>query len=289
MPSQLRQAPAFDCETTRVACRLCGGELGAPLLVHTERDRFEIAAGIASENYRRCWRRCVACDAVQDVYEAGNEQKLEALSSSYYEVDLGDNICQKFDRVMAMPALASDNAGRVTRILNFVGRRQAASASRHAIDIGAGLGVFLARFLAEGGPGWRVTAIEPDPNAARHLRSLDAFGVVEAIFTGDEKEIADADLITLNKVAEHIPYPLPLLEACRRKLTREGILYVEVPDEWTIGRRPPNDNILGALHKHLYAPRSLTGLIERAGLTVLRVGRVFEPSGKISVFAFACP
>jgi SAM-dependent methyltransferase len=288
MTELLQDLAGFDCERAPVACRLCGGSLGAPLLVHTERDRFEIAVGIAPENYRRCWRRCRGCDVVQGVQAAGNEQKLDGLSASYYEVDLGNNIRQRFDFVMAMPVAASDNAGRVTRVLEFVRRRQAASTSHHAIDIGAGLGVYLARFLREAGPGWRGTAIEPDPNAAAHLRSLQAFGVVEAIFTGGENEIMEADLITLNKVVEHIPHPQRLLEACRRKLTREGILYVEVPDEWTIGRRPGNDNILGALHKHLYGPRSLIALIERAGLKVLRVGRVFEPSGKITVFAFAC-
>lgn len=277
----------FDCNRALVACRLCGGSLGAPLLVHTERDRFEIAVGVPADNYQRCWRRCMACSVVQNVQEEGNERKLDALSTSYYEVDLGNNIREKFDRVMAMPASASDNAGRVVRILDFVGRWRPAGSSCHAIDIGAGLGVFLARFLPAAGVGWRGTAIEPDPNAAAHLRSLEAFDVVEAIFTGEERDLAEADLITLNKVIEHIPHPQPLLEACGRKLAREGILYVEVPDEWTIDRRPATDNILGALHKHLYAPRSLTTLLERAGLTLLRVGREFEPSGKITVFAFA--
>jgi hypothetical protein len=111
--------------------------------------------------------------------------------------------------------------------------------------------------------------------------------VIEASFTGNEAHIGAVDLITLNKVIEHLAQPQSLLEACGRKLAANGVIYVEVPDEWTIGRRPANDNILGALHKHLYGPRSLTALIERAGLTVLRVGRVFEPSGKITVYAFA--
>jgi SAM-dependent methyltransferase len=281
------QKRVFDCEHADVSCRLCGGVLGEPLLVHTEPDRFEVTVGIAAQNYQRCWRRCVACDVVQDVQDAENEHRLDSLSASYYEVDLGKNLRSRFDHVMSMPAVSSDNAGRVARVCEVVERLQKERCRRHVIDIGAGLGVFLTRFLPQAGSDWHGTAIEPDPNAAAHLRSLALFGVIEAIFTGDESNIAAADLITLNKVVEHIPHPQPLLEACNRKLTEDGILYVEVPDEWTIGRRPANDNILGALHKHLYSPLSLTRLIERAGLTVLRVGRVFEPSGKITVFAFS--
>jgi SAM-dependent methyltransferase len=283
----LERQPVFDCEHAAVFCRLCGGALGEPLLVHTERDRFEVAVGIAAENYRRCWRRCVACDVVQDVQSAENEQRLDALSASYYEVDLGNNLQLKFDRVMSMPVGSSDNIGRVARVSALVERRQRGGHLRHAIDIGAGLGVFLTLFLQQAGSDWRAIAVEPDPNAAAHLRSLALFEVVEGLFTGDESNITEADLITLNKVVEHIPNPQPLLQGCGRKLAEGGILYVEVPDEWTIGRRPANDNILGALHKHLYGPLSLTRLIERAGLTVLRVGRVFEPSGKITVFAFS--
>lgn len=281
------QQRAFDCETGAVACRLCGGALGAPLLVHTERDRFEIAVGIAAENYRRSWRRCMACEVVQDVQDPANETKLDALSASYYEVDLGNNLRPKYERVMAMPASESDNAGRVTRVLDYIGRRLPAGGPRHAIDIGAGLGVFLARFLPQAGALWTGTAIEPDPNAAAHLRSLGLFDVIEAKFDGHETNIRPGDLITLNKVIEHLPQPQGLLEACGRKLADGGVLYVEVPDEWTIGRRPATDNILGALHKHLYGPRALTMLLERAGLAVLRLERVFEPSGKISLAAFA--
>jgi 2-polyprenyl-3-methyl-5-hydroxy-6-metoxy-1,4-benzoquinol methylase len=272
-----------------VACRVCGGSLGVPLLVHDLRDRFEIAVGVTQDGYRRAWRRCGSCGVVQNVQRAEDEQKLDALSAAYYEVDLGNNIRDKFDRVMSMPPASSDNAGRVERIKEFIQRGSVPfSGRRHVMDIGAGLGVFLARFLNEIGEGWVGTAVEPDPNAAVHLRSIGGFNVVEAIFTGQEPDLPEADLVTLNKVVEHLPNPQQLILAAKSKLhPKHGILYVEVPDALTISRRPPTDNILGALHKHLYSPASLALLIKRAGLEVMRIGRVFEPSGKITVFGFA--
>jgi hypothetical protein len=65
------------------------------------------------------------------------------------------------------------------------------------------------------------------------------------------------------------------------------VIYVEVPDRRSIQFRPPNDNALGALHCHLYDPRSLSAVLEMAGLVPLSLERVFEPSGKLSVYAFA--
>jgi len=74
-----------------------------------------------------------------------------------------------------------------------------------------------------------MTAIEPDPVAAEHLRGIDRFRVVEGVFDRDFPD-AEIDLITLNKVVEHIEHPLPLLSACREKLSANGLLYVELPD-----------------------------------------------------------
>lgn len=278
----------FDCRSAAVACRLCGSQLGDPMLLHNVRDRFEIAVGIDPVGYQRAWRRCIGCGVVQNVQAPSSEAKLNTLAASYYEVDLGNNIREKFERVMALPRHSSDNAGRVERIREFIQRRPEDHGRRHVLDIGAGLGVFLARFLQLSEGSWHGTAIEPDPNAAEHLRSIGTFRVVEATFTGNEADIGSADLITLNKVVEHIATPVELVARAGSKLKLgKGVLYVEVPDELTIERRPATDNILGALHKHLYSPRSLSLLIERASLEVVRIGRVFEPSGKITVFAFA--
>jgi hypothetical protein len=100
--------------------------------------------------------------------------------------------------------------------------------------------------------------------------------------------LRDYDLCTLNKIVEHVTAPASLLrDVCAALRDPGGVLYVEVPDKLTIGHRPPEDNILGALHCHLYDFRSLTALLERVGLVPLQVARLFEPSGKISVAAFA--
>jgi len=93
----------------------------------------------------------------------------------------------------------------------------------------------------------------------------------------------------MNKVLEHLPRPGELLSRVAQALNPSGgIVYVEVPDVQTIGRRPPSDNILGSLHHHLYSARGLATLIEDAGLHLLDFGRTVEPSGKITIFGFAC-
>jgi SAM-dependent methyltransferase len=154
-------------------------------------------------------------------------------------------------------------------------------------DIGAGTGVFLSRLMDETAGAWQYLGVEPDPRAAAHLRQLKKFAVVESMYL-DLPELRGFNLVTLNKVLEHIEQPLPfLMQVVQSLVPEDGLLYVEVPDKLTIRLRSSDDNILGALHCHLYDPTSLAHLLRLAGLELLCVNRIAELSGKLSVYAFA--
>jgi SAM-dependent methyltransferase len=228
--------------------------------------------------------------------DPANAARLAQLADGYYEVDFAkSSVGEKFAKVMALPEDKSDNAGRVKRVIAQLDTwRQALGQTRRAanvLDIGAGTGVFLAKLLqskAQTVSDWRATAIEPDPVAAKHLRGLNKFEVIQGVFDASPA-MQGYDLVTLNKVVEHLPKPQALMSGVVQALDPAGgIVYVEVPDVLTIGRRLPTDNILGSLHHHLYSPRGLTALFESVGLHLLDLGRTVEPSGKITLFGFAC-
>ena len=271
-------------------CDVCGGQDFDEILRIHEPDRFEKSIGIAAETYVRRWLQCRSCGAAVNKLPADAEEKMEALRSSYYEVDFaGSDIGAKYDLVMNLPSHKSDNAGRVSRILDFVDDWFTGHSTpvRRLLDIGAGTGVFLSRFKQQSPDSWSLTALEPDPDAARHLRKLDLFPVIEAMFQGQE-ELTGFDLITLNKVLEHIQDPAAFLSQVVAGLQpADGLIYVEVPDRITAWLRPPSDNILGSLHCHLYDPTSLATVLHKTGLEVLKVDRIKEPSGKLTVYAFA--
>jgi len=280
----------------RATCAICGGALGGDVLAIRRPDRFERHVGVGEEGYLRRWVECSGCGSATNVHPPGVRERLESITAGYYEVDFKDSsIGEKFAWVMGLPPERSDNAQRVERVVAFLAQWRTAarlegSAPLRALDIGAGTGVFLARFTERAAVlGWRcdALAVEPDPHAAAHLRALGRFGVRERLFARGAVEGA-FDLCTLNKVVEHVADPLPLLRDAGSILrTDGGLLYVEVPDKETAYRRAPGDNILGALHRHLYTPAGLAVALERAALHTLRIDRLYEPSGKISLAAFA--
>lgn len=274
------------------ACAICGGGLARVLLSIERPDRFERHAGTPSEQYRRQWVECARCGAASNVMRPADAARLARIASAYYAIDFPDTpMRQRFDQIMALPADRSDNAQRVVRVRDYARRHLAGRpAPYRLLDIGAGLGLFPARFLADTAPGeWQVVGIEPDPLASAHLRALGRFPVVAAPFPCPLPH-PSYSLCTLNKVLEHFHDPVALLRDLAALLTAErGLIYVEVPDKLTIDFRPPEDNILGALHCHLYSPGSLATLFERAGFAALSIERCFEPSGKITVYGFAVP
>ena len=282
--------PDARVPTSEAVCAICEGALDRELLHIAQPDRFERHLGIAPVGYARTWVECSSCGAVTNVHGAGNRERLDSLAAGYYEVDFATaTIGDKFAKVMALPPERSDNAQRVTRIHAFLDAwRPAPPTGRRVLDIGAGTGVFLWRFLEQGeSRGWSGTAVEPDAIAAAHLRSLDRFPVIEGLYSSD-LGLAGFDLVTLNKVVEHLPNPIDLVKQAASALRAPaGVLYVEVPDKLTVSHRAPEDNILGALHCHLYDPVSLAVLLSRAGLATLRIDRVFDPSGKLTMTAFA--
>jgi len=271
-------------------CAICSGCKAQEILRIEHPDRFERSIDVTDAGYVRCWIECADCGAATNVLPLASAEKLSALRIAYYEVDfVGSSISEKYRRVMHMPAGDSDNAGRVVRVTDFMRRWSTASASPRVMDIGAGTGVFLSRLVDQTAGAWEYLGVEPDPQAAAHLRQLKKFSVVEAMYLG-QPELRGFNLVTLNKVLEHIEKPLPfVLQVVQSLVPEDGLLYVEVPDKLTAKLRSPDDNILGALHCHLYDPMSLGSLLRKAGLELLSIDRIAEPSGKLSVYAFAAP
>ena len=272
------------------SCAICTGQDVRDLMLIEEPDRFEQSIGVVSDEYIRRWVECNQCGAATNVLPEDSAFRLASLRAAYYEVDfMGSDIGEKYRHVMSLPDDQSDNAGRVYRVIDFLRRWSGMNGCRRVMDIGAGTGVFLSRLVDETADAWDYCGVEPDPRAAAHLRKLEKFTIIEAMYLG-QPELCGFNLVTLNKVLEHIAEPLPFLVNVAKSLVPDdGLLYVEVPDKMTTWLRPPRDNILGSLHCHLYDPNSLSFLLRQSGLELLCVNRIAEPSGKLTVYAFAAP
>ena len=141
------------------------------------------------------------------------------------------------------------------------------------LDVGCGKGRFLA---AARDAGWDVVGVEfaPDLAASARLQGVE-------VHAGDFLEVpldGDFDVITMWHVLEHLPDPAKAIARAVELLRPGGRLVVSVPNIDSLQARVGGEDWLHVdLPRHLFHfnPRSLSTLVRRAGLHVLRIGHFY--------------
>ncbi len=266
-------------------CCLCGGRVFERAFEYTAppagENRFP---GAPAERYHRTIERCPACGHYLSVHDMDLS---ELYSGTYVDsVYAGDKLRATFERIVSLPSEKSDNTGRVARIEGFAARHwRGGREGRTVLDIGSGLCVFAHAMKLQG---WLATALDPDPRAASHARETVGVDAICASFPG--AAIArQFDLVTFNKVLEHVEDPVAMLAASRPLVSAQGFVYIELPDGERAAQEGPGREEFFIEHHHVFSAASVALLAMHAGFDVLEMERLREPSTKFTLRAFLAP
>ena len=135
------------------------------------------------------------------------------------------------------------------------------------VDVGGGTGV-LSRTMARRAR--EVHLVEP----SRALRQEDFAGTGVTLhqcnFPAPALGDCRFDVIVSRQVVEHIPEPLPFLEALRARLEAHGVAYIEIPSAEYIDRTRSIVDFHYP-HVHYYRREEFEMLLVRAGFEVMEV------------------
>jgi SAM-dependent methyltransferase len=266
---------------------ICGGRDFT--LVHTfhapspAEVRFSFAQG---GKYERHLFQCTTCRHFISVHGLDDSGLYHG---EYVASNYGEELKKNFDRINSLPPGKSDNVTRVEAVARYAKSwfsSHAGSTAPHILDVGSGLCVFLNRVKQE--LGWACTALDPDPRASEHAKSVVGIDVIQGDFA--QTDVRNRfDIVSLNKVIEHVRDPVEMLRLARLAIKPSGFIYVEVPD----GEKAILDPD-GALreeftidHPHVFSAASLNIALARAGLSSYSMERLREPSGKYTIRTFA--
>ncbi|ULA68720.1 MAG: SAM-dependent methyltransferase [Nitrospira sp.] len=244
----------------------------------------EMSLDRGTQAYQRAFLRCALCRH----WYSQNPLNLSRLyDSAYVSATYGARFQETFQRILALPPEGSDNAARVARVLRFARSHVASGRTSTLLDIGSGLGVFPYRMKEAG---WDCTVIDPDARAVEHAETV----VGVKAFRGDFLTISPAqvgtfDLVTFNKVLEHVVDPVRMLERATGFLKKDGWVYIELPDGEVASHHGSYREEFFIEHHHAFSVGSLDMLADRAGFLTLTVERLHEPSGKFTLCAFLTP
>lgn len=265
-------APTLHCP--------CDRQHDVPAFVYDSPPAGETHFDLRGQSYRRRYLRCTECGH----WYSDTKMDLRGLyGGAYVDSTYAAGMRKTFDRIRALPPEKSDNAGRVRRIVEFAARHFPPMMQPSLLDVGSGLAVFPAAIREAG---WRCTALDPDPRAAAHAREAAGVDAIAADFmTVADDKLGRYDLITFNKVLEHLEDPVAMLQKAARHLRPGGVIYVEVPDEAASAEGPGREEFF-IEHFHVFSPASVGILARQSGLRVLESERVREPSTKFTLRAF---
>jgi SAM-dependent methyltransferase len=202
----------------------------------------------------------------------------------YVDGTYGDRMKENFKRILALPENQSDNSARVKRVLDFAKRNLEGQNAPNLLDVGSGLAVFPFRMKEAG---WQVTALDPDVRAAVHAREQAGVKAIHADFLEYEPgEAGQFNIISMNKVLEHVESPVAMLARALRWIQSGGVAYLEVPDA-SAERLGPGREEFFIEHLHVFSPESLRLVIEKSGWTLLKITPLREASGKFTLAGFA--
>jgi len=238
---------------------------------------------LGGQEYKRAYDRCSLCGhwfANHDI-NLSNLYKKEYVDATYGGITA---MAERLAKILALTPEKSDNAGRVSRILNFVSERFGRNCKKLTLlDVGAGIGVFPAAMKALG---WQVIAVEPDPRTAKHLQEHVGIQAMSVdLLTLFPEQIGLFDIITFNKVLEHVEDPVTLLSHARCLLKPKGYCYVELPDVSAAIEGTEREEFF-IEHHHVFSSTSLTLICTRSGFSLSKLGGLREPSGKYTLYGF---
>lgn len=242
----------------------------------------EVRFAFAADGYRRTIERCASCGH----YVTRHGMDTSGLyGGAYVDATYGDLEGQRqtFLRIDGLPESKSDNAGRVKRVLDYAAQRFGTSGGPPRIlDVGSGLCVFLHRLKAAG---WDCTALDPDARSCEHARVTVGVNALHADFVANDG-IGRFDVISFNKVLEHVPEPVAMLRKAGRHLEQRGFIYLELPDAEGAKAEGFGREEFFIEHLHVFTAASLALLVQRAGLRLHLLERLREPSTKFTLRAF---
>ncbi len=275
-------------QTAPLVC-LCGNKRFKEIFSYTVPPKLEIKFQFSSnEPYRRKIQQCDACGHFRSVHTMDTSK---LYSEDYVSSTYGDEkgLLKTFNRIISLEPSKSDNLRRVARINEFASKHFSSRLPNHqqlsVLDVGSGLCVFLYAMKKEG---WDCTALDPDARSVKHAADVVGVKTVQ----GDFMILTDLgrfDLVTFNKVLEHVEDPVAMLGKSKHSLNKNGFVYVEVPDGEAASAEGPDREEFAIDHIHIFSPTSLSLLATQAGFKVLTIERLQEPSTKYTLRAFLAP
>ncbi|MDA9882907.1 class I SAM-dependent methyltransferase [Flavobacteriaceae bacterium] len=278
----MKSSIKIEKQMTSNVCPLTGETKSKLIFTYNEPPIGEVAYSsfMKQDYFRQVWK----------FFPSGHYVSTHAMTSNnFYEGDYVDatykdlkSMQNTFNKITSLPKEKSDNYWRFEEILNFSNKWFKDESRPKLLDIGSGLGVFP--FIVNK-QNWDCTALDPDKRSIDLIKANLKIKTICADFM-NYKSSKKYDIITLNKVLEHIENPIEMLLKTKDSINKNGFVYIEIPDGEIASLYGKGREEFFIEHLHVFSMASTAILASKAGFKVQNISRIQEPSSKFTIRAF---
>lgn len=152
------------------------------------------------------------------------------------------------------------------------------------LDIGAGTGLFLAKFADKK---WQVDGIEFSKDAVAYAKKTYAITLKTGDFLDYKFLEKSFDVVTLNNSLEHLYDPLGTLKQIYKILKDDGILLITVPNIESIGMKIFSANwypLQPPRHLYHFSPSTISAALEKTGFSITEIKHSYWVHNYYSLF-----
>lgn len=264
------------------SCYLCGSKELTIIAKIDKRPEVEVDYKIPEDKYYREIYQCSVCGVYNNFHNLIPDDFYEG----FYNNSITNNsFIERFERIINLPEENSDNKNRAKRVLDFLKEQHKNIEAKRVLDIGSGTCVFLYELKKAN---LYTACIDPDAQSVNH--ALNYVKVDEAHLGSlkDFKSTKKYDLISFNKVLEHLKDPIKNIKSSLEYLSEDGVLYIEMPE----GQRIVTDNLISKRaefaveHYTIYNEKSMRKIGKLCNLNILELNIITDPSGKKTIYTF---
>ena len=261
-----------------IKCQFCGYRKFSLKFHYKKKPPKETNFKIKKKDYERFYVRCKNCSHLYSLMYFNLDN---LYTKNYSKFTYGKKIFRTFTKIKNLPKHKSDNFFRVKRFINFCDKNRIKN--KKFLDIGSGTGIFPYELNKKN---IDIRCIEKDLNFRKHLKENLSLRVIKDNYN-NRKFRSKFNVISINKVLEHVEKPNDFLKKISNFLCKGGYIYFEVPDAELASKINKNREELFVEHIHGFSKKSTKLLFKLNYFSIIKIKSIIEPSGKYTIYGFA--
>ena len=264
-------------ENDNSTCLICTSNEYKVIFSFNEPDQYENAVGVEREGYWRRWIQCRNCGFYYSESSISDVTINKIYTLAYHAVSSPWRTAktdEMFEHIISLPPHESETKYRVAWIKSQLKTLWSSNMISHTkppyrlLDIGGATGVLAYEFRDEE---WMPHVIDPSEEG-EFLQTKYGIPYVKDFYKPGYFD-APFDLITMNRVIEHIREPISFLKLMREDMKADSLIFIEVPDAAYFKYELPENDIFNSCHFWMFAPNTIVQLLDRCGFEVFSMLR----------------